>query len=280
MVQSEDYSLVSEDLPHVGDRILMSQIQILFQTVLLSPIFELLKFLSVQTGNFGVAIILMTVIIRTVLIPFTLPTLRSQQKMRKLKPEIDALKKKHKGDTKQLQLAQMELFKQHNINPLAGCIPYIAQFVVLIALYNVLSSFVTKVGQMGVSINTSFLFFDLAVPDRSLVIPIVSALTQLVLSLMILPGVEKHDLISNTASSKKMKEENKKETDSQEMAESMQKQMVFMMPIMTGIISYQFPAGLGVYWITTTIYSIAQQWMISGPGGLRDAVRKIQSFGR
>lgn len=258
----------------------MIQLQSLFQTVLLHPIFELLKFLSIQTGNFGVAIILMTIIIRTLLVPFTLPTLRSQQKMRKLKPEIDALKKKHKGDTKQLQLAQMELFKQHNINPLAGCIPYIAQFVVLIALYNVLRGFVTQAIQMGVSVNTSFLFFDLSVPDHRLVIPILSALTQLVLSLMILPGTEKHDLVPDNAKSKKMKEENKKETDSQEMAESMQKQMVFMMPIMTGIISYQFPAGLGVYWITTTIYSIAQQWMISGPGGLRDVVRKIQSFSR
>jgi len=92
---------------------------------------------------------------------------------------------------------------------------------------------------------------------------------------MILPGVEKHDLIPDNSKKKAVQKANEKETDTQEMAETMQKQMVFMMPIMTGIISYQFPAGLGLYWITTTVYSIAQQWIISGPGALFDYTKKI-----
>jgi YidC/Oxa1 family membrane protein insertase len=255
----------------------MTTFQSISQTLLLSPIFELLKFLTIQTGNFGVAIILMTVIIRTLLIPFTLPTLKSQQKMRAIKPELDKLKAKHKNDPKKMQQAQMDLFKEHNINPLGGCIPYIAQFIVLIALYNVLRTFVSTATGMGLTIQTSFLFFDLSKPDHSLVIPIIAAVTQLILSLQILPGTEKHDLIPNNSKNKKVQEANAKEADTQEMAESMQKQMVFMMPIMTGIFAYQFPAGLGIYWITTTVYSIAQQWMVSGPGGLfttLDAVKK------
>jgi len=250
-------------------------IQSVFHTILLQPIFELLKFLTVTTGNFGVAIIVLTVLIRTALVPLTLPTLKSQQKMKALKPEIDALKKKHKNDSKKLQEAQMELFKQHNINPIAGCIPYLAQFVVLIGLYNVLRNFVTTATSSGLSVNTAFLMFDLSKPDHSLVIPIIAALSQLVLSLMILPGAEKHDLIPNNSQVKKIQKANEKETDAQEMAESMQKQMVFMMPIMTGIFAYQFPAGLGIYWIATTIFSIVQQWFVSGPGGLIEMMHKI-----
>lgn len=246
----------------------MNNIQALFQTILLSPLFELLKFLTTTTGNFGVAIVLLTIIVRTLLIPFTLPTLRSQKKMRDMKPHIDLLKKKHKGDAKALQAAQMELFTKHGINPLGGCIPYIAQFVVLIALYSVLRSFVQKAGAMGINIQTSFLFLDLSKPDHTLVVPIVAALSQLVMSIQIMPGAEKHDLVPDKSTKKLVQKENEKETDTQEMAETMQKQMMFMMPIMTGIFAYQFPAGLGVYWIATTIYSVVQQWIVSGPGGL------------
>jgi YidC/Oxa1 family membrane protein insertase len=252
--------------------------QLIIHTVLLQPIFELLKFLTIQTGNFGVAIILLTIVVRSALVPLTLPTLRSQQKMKLLKPQIDALKKKHKDDSKKLQQAQMELFKEHNVNPLAGCLPYIAQFAVLIALYNVLTNFVSTASQNGLAVNTSFLMFDLSKPDHSLVIPILAALSQLILSLMILPGAEKHDLIPNNSKKKDVQKANEKETNAQEMAESMQKQMVFMMPIMTGIFAYQFPAGLGIYWVATTVFSIVQQWFVSGPGGLVDIVTKVKSF--
>lgn len=252
-------------------------VQSLFSTLKL-PVFELLKFLSIQTGNLGVAIILLTILIRAALVPLTLPTLKSQQKMKVLKPEIDALKKKHKDDSKKLQQAQMELFKKHNINPLAGCIPYIAQFAVLIILYQVLHEVALSGMVEGFAVNTSFLMFDLSKPDHSLIIPVLAAATQLVLSLMILPGAEKHDLIPDNSKNKKIQKENSKETNAQEMAESMQKQMVFMMPIMTGIFAYQFPAGLGLYWISTTVFSIAQQWAVSGPGGLIDVIKKIKSL--
>lgn len=243
--------------------------------ILISPIFEALKFLTIQTGNFGAAIILLTILIRTALIPFTLPTLRSQKKMRDLKPLIDALKIKHKGDAKKMQVAQMELFKEHNINPLSGCLPYIVQFIVLIALYNVLNNFVANAERIGVVVQTGFFMFDLSKPDRSLILPIIAAATQLILSLMILPGTEKHDLIPNNSKKKSVQKANEQETNTQDMAETMQKQMVFMMPIMTGIISYQFPAGLALYWIATTVYSIAQQWMVSGPGALIEYWKKI-----
>ena len=255
----------------------MNGITSLFHTILLTPIFEVLKFLSLSTGSFGIAIILLTIVIRVLLIPLSLPMLNSQKKMKKLKPELDKLKAQHKSDAKALQVAQMELYKQHNINPLSGCLPYILQLVVIIALYSVLRSFVPDALKQGFVIQTKFLGLDLSKTDPTRIIPVLAALTQLILSLMILPGKEHRDLIPDTVKSKKLKELNKKEENTAEMAETMQKQMVFMMPLMTGWIALGFPAGLGLYWVITTVFSIIQQWAITGPGGLENIAHTIQT---
>lgn len=248
----------------------------LFHVLLYTPLFEVLKFLTITTGSFGVAIVLFTILIRTLLIPLSLPTLRSQKKMRDLKPQIDLLKKTHGSDKKSLQLAQMELYKKYNINPLAGCLPYLLQLVVIISLYSLLRGFVGDALKQGFEVQTQFLGLDLAKPDPTRIIPILAGVSQLVLSLMILPGKEKHDLIPQNVTSKKLKEANKKEEDAVQMAETMQKQMVFMMPLMTGWIALGFPAGLGLYWVITTIFSIVQQWVITGPGGLLNVAYQLQ----
>jgi YidC/Oxa1 family membrane protein insertase len=252
-------------------------IQNIFEPILVTPIYELLKFLTVTTGNFGIAIILLTLIIRSLLSPLSLPTIKSQKKIRDIKPELDKLKKLHKDDKAKLQVAQMELYKKHNINVMSGCLPQILQLVILIALYGVLQSFVGKATAEGFTINTAFLGLDLSKPDPTRIIPILAAVSQLVMSIMLLPGKEKHDLIPDDVKGKKLKEANKKEAGEQEMAESMQRQMVFMMPLMTGWIALSFPAGLGVYWIVTTVFTIAQQWVVAGPGGLLDVVYSIKS---
>ncbi len=248
----------------------------IFHALLIAPIFEFLKFLTITTGNFGIAIIVLTVILRTLMIPLSLPQLKSQKKMREIKPELDKLKAKHGKDAKALQLAQMELYKKYNINPLSGCLPYILQLVVIIALYNVLSRFVPDSLAQGYNFNTFFLGLDLSKADPTRVIPILAAVTQLFLSLMILPGREQHDLIPETVKTKALKEANKKEAGTQEMADTMQRQMVFMMPLMTGWIALGFPAGLGLYWVVTTVFSIVQQWMVSGPGGLEKVVDGVK----
>lgn len=252
-------------------------LQTIFHNILIVPIFELLKFLTLTTGNFGIAVILLTLTLRAIMIPLSLPQMKSQKKMRDLKPELDKLKTKHGKDQKALQAAQMELYKKYNINPLSGCLPYLLQLVVIIALYNVLRTFVSDAQGQGLHFAVTFLGLDLSKPDPSRIIPILAAITQLILSLMILPGKEHHDLVPDNAKTKALKQANKTESDSQEMAETMQRQMVFMMPLMTGWIALSFPSGLGLYWVVTTLFSIAQQWVISGPGGLVNVSGFIKS---
>ncbi|PWU23448.1 hypothetical protein C5B42_02740 [Candidatus Cerribacteria bacterium 'Amazon FNV 2010 28 9'] len=252
--------------------------QQLAQTLLIVPIYQFLKFLTLETGSFGFAIILLTLIMRAILLPLSLPTMNSQKKLRALKPELDKLKEQFKGDRQKLQLAQMELYKKHNINLFSGCLPQILQIIVLIALYNVLRTFVTMAAKDGITVQTLFYGLDLAKPDTTHIIPLVAAVSQLVLSIMILPGKEKHDLVPNNAKSKKVKEENKKETNEQEMAEAMQQQMVFMMPLMTALFAWSFPAGLGVYWIVTTLFTLVSQYVLVGPGGLVDVKDQVLAF--
>lgn len=231
------------------------------------PLFILLTWLYEFTGNFGLAIIAMTFLIRGVLLPLTLPALRAQKKMRSLKPELDKLKSKYKDDKSALGQAQLELYKEYDVNPLSGCLPYLVQFGVLIALYQVLRRFIGD-GASGLIENITFLGVNLTEKDGTYVLPILAAALQFVLSLMILPGAESRDIIPDDSNSKIDKEMNEKEDDLQDMGAMMQKQMMFVMPVMTGIMAASFPAGLAVYWIATTLFSIVQQLFISGPGGL------------
>lgn len=213
---------------------------------------------QVTGSNLGVAIILLTLLVRGALIPFTLPQMKSAKKMAALKPELDALKKKHGHDAKLLQQKQLELYQVHKINPAAGCLPFIAQFVVLIALYQV---FMNTLGGNGMGeISSQFLMWDLKVKDTSYILPVLAGVLQLVTSMTLLPAIE------NEPEKRKGTPEQKE--DVAEMAQTMQQQMVFMMPIMTVIFSIQFPSGLALYWVITTAFSLVQQIIVSGPGSL------------
>lgn len=241
----------------------------MYNNYIYQPILNTLLWLYQVTGsNLGIAIILLTLLVRGLLIPFTLPQMKSAKKMATLKPELDALKKKHGHDAKLLQQKQMELYQTHKINPAAGCLPFIAQFIVLIALYRV---FMNTLGGNGmVEINSHFLLWDLKSKDPTHILPILAGLLQLVTSLTLLPAIE------NEPEKRKGTPEQKE--DVAEMAQSMQQQMVFMMPIMTVIFSLQFPSGLALYWVITTAFSLAQQLIISGPGGLMVYVTKLKKL--
>lgn len=220
------------------------------------------------TGSLGYSILLFTFIVRSLLLPLSLPMAKSQKQIKKIQPEIDELKKKHGKDKKALQLAQMELYKKHNVNPLAGCLPQLVQLVIVILLYQVLVKFISQDQVQGVMINSKFFWLDLSKPDTKYVLPFLAVVTQLIVSVMILPGGETPDIIPNDGKKKEIQEANKQEEDMADMAASMQKQMLFLMPLTTGFFALKFPSGLALYWVATTVYTIFQQYLLSGPGGL------------
>ncbi len=243
---------------------------------IVKPLTDLIIWLYSLTGSFGFSILLLTVIVRIAMIPLSLSSIRMQKKMRIIQPKIKELELKHADskDKTQLRLAQMELYREHKINPLGGLLPSLIQFVPMIAVYQVLRHFLANqdlITQGG----TFFLGFDLTQRDPTYILPILAAAFSLIQALMILPGLEQHDLVPENSPSKKVQNANQQETKKQDSAAAMQKQMVFTMPIMTGLFAIGFPAGLGLYWIATTIFGIGQQYFVTGLGGLEPYLAKV-----
>ena len=246
----------------------------IFNTLLYQPILKVLVYLThLLGGSFGLAIIALTLLIRLVLIPLTLPAMKSAQKMKELKPRLDELKKKHAKDKRQLQIEQLNLYKEQGINPAAGCLPTIVQFAILIAMYRVFIDFIENGNGESLMANMHFFWLDLSKPDPLYILPILAALSQLILSQMLMTAKEHHEAKELTKEAQK-KEKTKGE-DTQEMAETLQQQMLYVMPVMTGLIAWNLPSGLAVYWVVTTIFSLVQQYIMSGPGGLATLQAKL-----
>ena len=233
-------------------------------TFLTDGLLSIILWLDSFIHNLGVTTIVFTLIFRSVLLAFTWKSLKAMHKMKVLAPEIKKLQQQYKNDPQALNLAQLELYKKYNVNPLSGCLPQLLQIFMLITFYRVL----IKLFNLDTLDDTTFLWFDVTTPDSLHIIPILAAGSQFFLSLMTAPGGETRDIVPNDSQKKSIQTLNKKEEDTAEMAATMQRQMLFMMPFMTGLIAWTLPAGLGLYWVTSTIFSIVQQYFISGWGGI------------
>ncbi|PIR59000.1 MAG: hypothetical protein COU69_02570 [Candidatus Pacebacteria bacterium CG10_big_fil_rev_8_21_14_0_10_56_10] len=229
----------------------------LFSSVLLE--------INTVVGNLGLTLILFTLALRAALLPLTVPSIKAQGKMRQIQPELSKLQKKFGKNKQKLQKKQFELYKKHNVNPLAGCVPQIIQLGILIVLFRALTTFLTP-DNLGST--SRFLWLDLARPDSSFILPVLAGASQFILALMIAPGGEIRDTVPNKSKSKQVQQANRQEEGMAQMAAMMQKQSIYVLPIVTVFFSTQFPAGLALYWVVTTVFSIGQQYVLSGPGGI------------
>jgi len=220
------------------------------------PILNTLIFFYKILGSFGLAIIFLTLFIRGLLIPFTLPATKAARRIKDLTPELEKLKKKYNHDKKRLQQEQLKFYKDKGINPASGCLPYILQFLVLIALYRAFMFFIEGGGKIDdVVVNTHFLWLDLAKPDPYLILPILAGGSQLVLSKMVTNKTPR-----KVPSGPPGKQKEKKE-DTAETMEEMQRQMVYLMPLMMVLIGAKLPSGLALYWVVTTLFPVGQQYL-------------------
>lgn len=274
----------------------MQMIGQLFDTLFLGPVVNLLVLLikgleAVHIpGALGFSIIILTILIRLVVWPFMATQLKSAKKMADLKPHLDELKKKHTGDKQALSKAQMDLYKEHGINPAAGCLPSLIQIPVIIALYQAIFAFFSGVNGLD-RINrllyssswhlksppdANFFGINLTVKPSEfsqigtliLLIPIITALLTFVQSKMMAPQpVKKYPSDSP--------KEKKEKAATEDAMSAVQGQMAYMMPLMIGYFAFQFPVGLAIYWNTFTIIGILQQYLLSGWGGMESIINKI-----
>jgi YidC/Oxa1 family membrane protein insertase len=230
----------------------------LYNLIFYQPILSALIFFYRILGNFGLAIVFLTLFIRGLLIPLTLPALRSTQKIKDLAPQLDKLKKKYKNNRQKFQQEQLKLYRAHGVNPAMGCLPYLIQFLILIALYRAFTFFIGGSGKIdGTVINTHFLWLDLTRPD--LCLAILAGASQLLMSKTMPFGTQEKPIEGRKT--------NQKKDDLATAMEDMQKQMIYFMPLMTVVIGAKLPSGLALYWLVTSLFSAGQQYFTNGGWG-------------
>ena len=248
----------------IGD--LWHPIWLLWWTIIGVPIHAVLKaILGVLSGNplaesigpFGIAIVLLTILIKLIISPifqYQLSTSRRvQAEQRRIAPQLSALRKKHKKDPQRLNQETMALYKEHNINPLAqmsGCLPALLQSPILIALFYVIRDAhqtlpIHNFHFLGIALDKSALASGQFVP-LAILLPILAGLTTFVQTKMMTPSGVVQDPTQA----------------------AMTQNMTLIMPVFIAFISLQFAAALALYWVVSNLFSIGQQYFITGWGSL------------
>ena len=230
-------------------------IGVIFGTVFYRPTFNVLIFLYdiIPGQDIGLAIIAITVLLKLILLPFSMQSLRSQRALAALQPKIKEVQDQLKGDKEKQAKAVMELYAKEKVSPFSSCLPLIIQLPFLIALYRALQVGLTSGGFDALynfvhnpgTIDPMFLgILNLAVP--SIPLALLAGAAQLWQTLMLSP---RPNPAAKVPGSK----------DEDTMA-AVNRQMTYMMPIMTVIIGLRFPGGLALYWLAMNLLTVAQQW--------------------
>ncbi len=201
----------------------------------------ILKFLHKISGNYGVAIILLTILMSIVLFPLTMKSHKSMRAMQELQPQISALKNKHKDNAQKVNKETMALYKKNKVNPLGGCFPMMLQMPLFFALFTTLRNAIELKG-------TCFIpgwIPDLSLPDTVFYLG----------ALINKPGVYPLNILPILMSITTILQQK----FTAQSADPRQAKMMFFMPLFMLFIFYNFPSGLVLYWLTNNILSIAQQ---------------------
>ncbi|HET7034633.1 MAG TPA: YidC/Oxa1 family membrane protein insertase [Thermomicrobiaceae bacterium] len=206
-----------------------------------------LRFFADYTGSAGLAVIVFTILIKMVLLPLTIKSVRSTYSMQEIQPKIKELQKKFGKDRQRLSAEQMKLYQEHGINPASGCVPMLIQIPIFWGLYIAIEHLArAHVGVWG----TGFLWINsLAKPDPLHILPLLAGFFQLIQTRMTRPaGMGKPD-------------------DPQQ---QMMTTMMTFMPLMVVVFGWAFASGPVIYWVTQSAFSVVQQWFISGWGSMLD----------
>jgi YidC/Oxa1 family membrane protein insertase len=213
------------------------------------PILLLMNWVYERVGNYGVAIILLTVVSKVLFFPLTVKSMRSMKAMQALQPQINALRSKHRKDAQALQRETMELYRKHRVNPMGGCLPMIAQVPIFYALYLALSVSVELQNAAFICFGRLFgkdlWICDLASHDPTYVLPVLMGVTMFIQQRM-----------------------------TPTMADPRQARMMLLMPVVFTFMFLNLPSGLVLYWTVSNVLQIGQQYYMDRPkqaGAAREA---------
>jgi YidC/Oxa1 family membrane protein insertase len=260
--------------------------------LLIAPFVNALFAFYYWFGNFGWSIVAVTVLLRLILFPLIWPSLKSAGKIRELQPKLNKLKERFGSNKQALAQAQMSLYKQEGVNPMSGCLPQILQIAVLLlffSAFNMVSGFSRSGQQRGTvdeinaqlissfkidenfNFNLNFLGSDLSLtPSKAfaqgmgmnLIMAVVlllgSGALQFLAAKVMMPSPKVSENIADTTKGK-----------GDDMMSAMRTQSLYMMPLMTIFIGWNFALGLLLYWFTTSLLTVGQQMLVNKIGNKR-----------
>ncbi|MEK7532166.1 MAG: YidC/Oxa1 family membrane protein insertase [Patescibacteria group bacterium] len=229
----------------------------LFQTILYQPLFNALVWLyNVIPGtDIGVAILVLTFIIKVILYPLMNTSIKAQKKLQDMQPRLQELKQRHGANKEEMTKRTLELYKEHKVNPVSSCFPVLLQIPILLALYYVLRdglgtadfsklySFVQNPGSLD---PVMFGLVNLATPN--IILGVLAGAAQFWQSKMLM-----------AKRPPKAAGEGGKDED---MMAMMNKQMTYFMPVITVLVGFQLPGGLMLYWLASTVLTALQQLIV------------------
>jgi YidC/Oxa1 family membrane protein insertase len=211
-----------------------------------------LNFLAIHLHSAGLAVIVFTIIIKTLLLPLTVKATRSSRAMQELQPKIKELQKKYAKDKQKLYQETTKLYSQYQANPMAGCLPMIIQMPIFLGLYRAILHLSNGNVNFPISDYWSMGFLwlpSLAQPDPYHILPIMAGVFQFVQTKMMRPqGMGK----------------------SSDPQQAMMNTMMNFLPLTVVLFGWNFASGPVIYWVTQSIYSVVQQWLITGWGSMKD----------
>jgi len=239
----------------------------IFNEALYRPLFNGMVFLyNVIPGHdLGIAIIVLTLLTRFALYPLSQKAIKGQKEMQELQPRLKELQNRYKDNKEKQAQALMEFYRKNKINPLSGCLPLLVQMPILIALYHV---FIAGFDDSALNILYSFVYnpghinpISLGIIDlsqKNFFLALAAGAFQFIQTKMIMTSRKTKE----EEKKKDKKENSSKEEKIQDFSQTMTKQMIYVMPVITIVFAMNFPSGLALYWIVTTLFAIGQQYLI------------------
>jgi YidC/Oxa1 family membrane protein insertase len=208
-----------------------------WNTYIVYPLSQLITYVANLTNeNFGLAIIIVTILIRLLILPLMIKQTKSSKAMQALQPEMQKLREKYSSKDQKtqqkLQQETMALMQKHGVNPLAGCFPILIQMPILIGFYHA----IMRTREIA---EHSFLWFDLGERDPYFILPILAGVFTFIQQKLMMAGTAQQN---------------------PQMA-----MMLWLMPIMIVVFAVSFPAALSLYWVVGNLFMIAQTFFIKGP---------------
>ena len=214
----------------------------IFNIIFYKPLFGALLWLSknLPGNDLGIAIIILTCAIRLLIYPLNTKSIQSQKALQRLQPKIQEIQSKFKDDKEKQGKAIMELYRQEKINPFSGCLPMLIQLPILMALFLVFKDFASNLDARPMFLGL------IPLTEPSKILAFLAGITQFIQVKMVSP-------------------KNKPGKDKSDFSQIMQKEMLYLFPLITVVFLWKLPSAIGIYWLTTNLFSIIQQYLIFKP---------------